>query len=149
MVHIEMANVNDLERIIDIDSETVGHRNREEYLRKSIINERCIIAKVESNIQGFLVFSDDFFEQSFINLIMISKDKRKNGVGTSLLKYFERIASTEKIFSSTNKSNSIMHKVFIKNGYLESGFIDNLDEGDPEIVFFKKKSTGDWLWKKI
>lgn len=145
MVHIEMANVSDLERIIDIDSATVGHRNREEYIRKSIINERCIIAKVESNIQGFLVFSDDFFEQNFINLIMVSKDKRKNGVGTSLLKYFEKIASTEKIFSSTNKSNSIMHKVFIENGYLESGFIDNLDEGDPEIVFFKKKSIGDLL----
>jgi len=31
-----------------------------------------------------------------------------------------------------------MQKVFKANGFKQSGFIENLDEGDPEIIYFRK-----------
>ncbi|PGM65339.1 hypothetical protein CN947_04830 [Bacillus cereus] len=46
---------------------------------------------------------------------------------------------TQKIFSSTNKSNENMQKVFQANGFIRSGMIENLDEGDPEFIFYTKK----------
>jgi RimJ/RimL family protein N-acetyltransferase len=46
---------------------------------------------------------------------------------------------TQKIFSSTNESNESMQKVFSANGFVRSGIIKNLDEGDPEIIFHAKK----------
>jgi hypothetical protein len=49
------------------------------------------------------------------------------------------ISPTMKIFSSTNKSNRRMQEIFKANGFIQSGFIENLDEGDPEIIYFKSK----------
>jgi RimJ/RimL family protein N-acetyltransferase len=49
------------------------------------------------------------------------------------------ISPTEKLFSSTNQSNDAMHKVYEANGFTKSGLIDNLDEGDPEIIYFIEK----------
>ncbi|AFU15440.1 GCN5-related N-acetyltransferase [Bacillus thuringiensis MC28] len=46
---------------------------------------------------------------------------------------------TQKIFSSTNESNTNMQKVFKANGFMRSGIIENLDEDDPEIIFYIKK----------
>ncbi len=33
-----------------------------------------------------------------------------------------------------------MQKIFDFNGFIESGIVENLDEGDPEIIYFKVKS---------
>jgi len=32
-----------------------------------------------------------------------------------------------------------MQKVFEANGFVQSGIIENLDEGNPEIIYFKTK----------
>ncbi|ACK91201.1 hypothetical protein bcere0016_45940 [Bacillus cereus 95/8201] len=45
-----------------------------------------------------------------------------------------------RFFSSTNESNESMQKVFNANGFIRSGIIvENLDEDDPEIIFYTKK----------
>lgn len=31
-----------------------------------------------------------------------------------------------------------MQKVFNSNGFIRSGIVENLDEGDPEIIFYTK-----------
>ena len=33
-----------------------------------------------------------------------------------------------------------MQKVFNANGFIRSGIVENLDEGDPEIIFYTKSS---------
>jgi len=50
------------------------------------------------------------------------------------------MAKTAKVFSSTNQSNRRMHQLFHNLGFVKSGFIDNLDEGDPEIIYMKQAS---------
>lgn len=41
-----------------------------------------------------------------------------------------------KLFTSTNRSNLPMRALLLKAGFIESGYIENLDENDPELVFF-------------
>ena len=53
------------------------------------------------------------------------------------MEYFFCISPTKKIFSSTNQSNKRMQEVFKANGFIQSGFVENLDDGDPEIIYFK------------
>ncbi len=50
----------------------------------------------------------------------------------------ESISRGEKLFTSTNLSNLPMQALLAKLGYTLSGVIHNLDEGDPELVYFKK-----------
>ena len=138
MVQVRIATLNDLEDVIYIDSEVIGNRSREVELRKSIEENRCFVGQMNDQISGFLVYHKHFFSHIFIDLVIVRPTVRRQGVAKTLMKHVENICSTDKIFSSTNKSNEKMQQVFCSLNYVNSGYIDNLDDGDPEIVFFKK-----------
>jgi ribosomal protein S18 acetylase RimI-like enzyme len=124
---------------VNIDRKVIGNECRRKYIRKAIEEERCIIVKKDNSINGFLIFDTHFFDCCFISLIIVKPSERRKGYATSLIEYFINISPTKKIFSSTNQSNKRMQEVFIANGFIQSGFVDNLDEGDPEIIYFKSK----------
>jgi ribosomal protein S18 acetylase RimI-like enzyme len=134
-----MAQSNNIDEIAKIDEEVIGSNSRREYIRKAIEEERCIIAFNKNLIVGFLIFDTHFFDCSFISLIIVRPTERRKGYATSLIQYFIKISATKKVFSSTNKSNQRMQEVFKVNGFIESGFIENLDEDDPEIIYFRSK----------
>ncbi|AMQ06517.1 GNAT family N-acetyltransferase [Sporosarcina sp. resist] len=127
----------DLDEIVNIDREVIGSDSRRKYIKKAIEEERCIAIKNEFSFVGFLIFDIHFFDYSFISLIIVKPTERRKGYATSLMEYFISISPTKKIFSSTNQSNKRMQEVFKENGFTQSGFVENLDEGDPEIIYFK------------
>ncbi|MCT8137813.1 GNAT family N-acetyltransferase [Anaerobacillus sp. CMMVII] len=138
---ITRAQIYDLDDIIEIDRAIFGNDSRREYIKKTIHEARCIVVKKEEDVVAFLTYDTHFFECSFISLVIVSPLERRKGYATSLLEYFVEIAPTDKIFSSTNRSNEIMQHVFKANGFVESGIIENLDEGDPELIYFKMKQS--------
>ncbi|RSD27519.1 GNAT family N-acetyltransferase [Mesobacillus subterraneus] len=139
MASLGMAQLNNLDVLVSIDFEVIGNDSRRESINKAIEEDRCIVVKNGGSIAGFLIFDTQFFEQSFIGLIIIRASERRKGFATALIQYFVEISPTSKIFSSTNQSNKPIHEVFKANGFVESGYIENLDEGDPEIIYFKTK----------
>jgi hypothetical protein len=50
----------------------------------------------------------------------------------------EQRCKTAKLFTSTNQSNKPMQVLLNRLGYRPSGVIENLDEGDPELVYMKQ-----------
>jgi ribosomal protein S18 acetylase RimI-like enzyme len=136
---IRLANERDAEQIISIDKEVIGSDRRKEEIVQAIKEERCLIVLQDSESAGFLIYHQYFFDCSFISLLMIRPSQQRQGLASSLLKHMAKIAPTEKLFSSTNQSNTAMQKVFEANGFTKSGIIDNLDDGDLEIVYFIKK----------
>ncbi|WP_088072455.1 GNAT family N-acetyltransferase [Gottfriedia luciferensis] len=135
-MEIKQAVINDIKQIVDLDSFVIGRRVRENQIRKSIQENRCIVCEINNEIVGFLIYHHYFYGHLFIDLIIVNPRLRRIGIAKKLIEYVENF-NENKIFSSTNKSNMPMQKVFHSLGYLESGIIDNLDEGDPEIIFVK------------
>ena len=56
------------------------------------------------------------------------------------MRHVERSCLPDKLFTSTNQSNTQMQALCETLGYVKSGWVDNLDEGDPEIIYFKRMS---------
>ncbi|MGD6845748.1 GNAT family N-acetyltransferase [Bacillus infantis] len=139
MKSLDMAKLIDLDKIAKIDEEVIGNNSRYGYIRKAIEEERGIAANDKNLIVGFLIFDTHFFGCSFISLLIVKPNERRKGYAASLIEYFISISPTKKVFSSTNKSNQSMQEVFKRTGFIHSGFIENLDEGDPEIVYFRSK----------
>ncbi len=54
-----------------------------------------------------------------------------------LLAAAEDACRTEKLFTSTNASNGAAQRLFASAGFVRSGQIEHLDEGDPELVYVK------------
>ncbi|QFF99302.1 GNAT family N-acetyltransferase [Psychrobacillus glaciei] len=137
MESLVKSQLNDLDEILNIDREVIGSDSRRKYIKKAIEEERCIAIKNEFSFVGFLIFDTHFFDCSFISLIIVKPTERRKGYASALMEYFISISPTKKIFSSTNQSNKRMQEVFKENGFIQSGFVENLDEGDPEIIYFK------------
>ena len=137
MEHLVKTQLNDLDALVKIDIEVIGSDSRRKYIKRAIEEDRCIAIKNEFTFVGFLIFNTDFFDCSFISLIIIKPIDRRKGYATSLIEYFTSISPTKKIFSSTNQSNKRMQEVFKANEFIQSGFVDNLYEGDPEIIYYK------------
>ncbi|MED1089357.1 GNAT family N-acetyltransferase [Bacillus paramycoides] len=139
MENVTKASINDLDSIVHIDIEIIGDDSRRNYIKHAINEGQCIIVKEGNSISGFLAYDTNFFGYTFLSLIIISPTKRRKGHASSLISYMLSHSPTQKIFSSTNKSNENMQKVFQANGFIRSGMIENLDEGDPEFIFYTKK----------
>jgi ribosomal protein S18 acetylase RimI-like enzyme len=138
-VSIGAAQLTDVEGIVQLDCEVIGNTSRRSFIENAIKQGRCIIVKENDSVVGFLIYDINFFECTFISLIIVSPAKRRRGYGSQLLDFMVRTSPTQKVFSSTNRSNHSMQKVFEANGFVESGIVENLDEGDPEIIYFRTK----------
>ncbi|TXC92903.1 GNAT family N-acetyltransferase [Metabacillus litoralis] len=137
MKNVTKAQIDDLEKLVNIDRAVIGDDRRRDYIKDAIEAETCIVVKEEEQIVGFLLYDTSFFGCSFISLIIVLPNKRLKGYASSMIEYMVSHSPTKKVFSSTNQSNVKMQKVFIKNGFIQSGKIENLDEGDPEIIYYK------------
>ncbi|SES18988.1 Acetyltransferase (GNAT) domain-containing protein [Gracilibacillus ureilyticus] len=149
MITITKAKIDDLDKLVDIDNMVIGSKNRRNIIQQSIQLEQCLISKEEEEITGFLIYDTNFFECAFISLIIVSPSHRRKGFASALINYMVTISPTNKIFSSSNRSNVSMHKVFEKNEFIRSGIIENLDEGDPEIIYFNELPTEVSLFKRV
>ncbi|MGY1464433.1 N-acetyltransferase family protein [Bacillus toyonensis] len=139
MKNVTKASNDDLDSILHIDIDVIGDDSRRNYIKHAIDKEQCIIVKEDNSILGFLTYDTNFFGYTLLSLIIVSPTKRRQGHASSLISYMLSNSPTQKIFSSTNESNTNMQKVFKANGFMRSGIIENLDEGDPEIIFYIKK----------
>lgn len=139
MNNVIQAQINDLDQIMNIDQDIIGDDSRKDYITNAIKEKQCLVVKEGDLIVGFLVYHNHFFDCAFISLIIVSPTKRRKRYASSLINHFVSMSPTMKIFSSTNQSNEKMKEVFNLNGFVKSGTIENLDEGDPEIIYFKSK----------
>ncbi len=133
----------DLESLIDLDAIAKQEQKRRALITEAISLGQCWVAvdvRDSSVLLGYGVLNDSFFEQAFIPLIVIRDSARRQGVGSAILRALVSQCGTAKLSTSTNASKAPMRKLLGKLGFTDSGQIENLDEGDPELVFVKLRS---------
>lgn len=100
----------------------------------------CHLIEIEGEVAAYGVLAHHFFGHAFIEMLMVGASWRRRGLGAALIAHFQSMSSGSKLFSSTNMSNRPMQDLLVKAGFRPSGYIDNLDENDPEIVFYSPPS---------
>ena len=138
MINIEKALEIDIETICTLDSIVPGNHSRRNLLINAIKANQCLVAKIRNTITGFAILEQSFYCQGFLSLLIVHPDYRRRGIATALIRHIESTCPTEKLFTSTNKSNVTAQRMFEALGFVRSGYIENLDEGDPEIIYFKR-----------
>jgi GNAT superfamily N-acetyltransferase len=131
-ITVRPARSSDATPIVAIDHV----RSRESHVRQAVEDSRCLVAERNGIIAGFAV-GGRFYGFDFLELLVVAADHRRRGVASALMRGWEAAAVTPKLFTSTNESNIPMQRLCEGLGYARSGLIENLDEGDPEIIYFK------------
>ena len=138
MHSIRLAQTADVDAIIALHQIPRHESDRESFIRRSITSKSCYAVIDDGLPIGYAVLEYTFYENGFISVLYLDSKYRRKGIGEELLRYLETVCKTPKLFTSTNQSNAAMQSLLTKLDYVPSGVIHNLDEGDPELVYFKK-----------
>jgi ribosomal protein S18 acetylase RimI-like enzyme len=103
----------------------------DDQLRDSVV----FVAYEDGLATGYAIASVRFFGRGFVWMLAVDPARRRRGVATALLRTAEDWCPSDRIFTSTNQSNAPARRLFESIGYLESGTVDNLDPGDPEVFY--------------
>lgn len=138
MISIRPAVENDIETLCSLDLIAQRENERREFIRWEVVSGNCFVAVADGKVIGYGILNYTFYYNGCIDMLYVHSDHRRSGVGAALLQHLESLCQTPKLFTSTNLSNLPMQSLLAKLGYVLSGVIHNLDEGDPEIVYFKR-----------
>ena len=140
-ISLRKATIKEKALVVDFDYnlDKVEHMNlkREEKITKAILAEECFIILSDNRAVGFIIFDYRFFDQGWIELIIVEEKYRGKGIGGQAINLICEQSKTNKVFTSTNSSNVQMQKALDKVGFSFAGKINGLDEGDPELFYFK------------
>lgn len=102
---------------------------------------RSWIADIDGAPVGFALTSLSFFYKPMIELLVVAEAYRRQGIALMLLDHCEAAHADDRIFVSTNASNTAANALFAKAGFEGSGIVYNLDPGDPELIYVKHRSS--------
>ena len=134
------ATLDDIDSLVSFDHVAQRSPARVTFVREGVERSDCLIAERNGAIVGFLILGR-FFGHDFIDLVYVREEARRSGVGSALIAHAESKCG-EKLFTSTNLSNKSMQSLLEGRGYALSGYVDNLDEGDPELIYVRSSREG-------
>jgi ribosomal protein S18 acetylase RimI-like enzyme len=141
VIAIRPASASDLPAIAATDSFATDHPERVAEITGWIAAGQCHLAEREGRVVGYVVLTRGFFHRPFVEMLMVALSARRSGVGEALLRRCAGLVGPE-LWTSTNQSNAPMRALLTRCGFAESGRIDNLDPGDPELIFVRLSSSG-------
>jgi GNAT superfamily N-acetyltransferase len=135
---VRRATSEDLHAVLELDRiAPVGHE-RGPLLTARVQSGEVILFEHEGRVSGYAVVRpQSFFGCDFVELLAVAAGDRRHGVGGLLLQQAVGLSSTKRIFTSTNRSNAQMIGLLEKEGWQFSGQLEGIDEGDPELVYYK------------
>ena len=134
---VRIATPADLAGLRFIDPLLRADPDRAESVKQAVEQGRCLAVLDGDGVAGYVVLNDQFLGQAFVELLIVGPAHQRQGIGTLLLREAERVCGRQKLFTSCNRSNLPAQCLFEKCGFQRSGQIYNLDEGEPELVYFK------------
>ena len=120
-----------------IEQEEQTELDREEKIGKAILEETCYIILAGHRAVGFVIFDYRFFGQGWIELMILDEAYRGKGIGGKVFDLLGEQCKAEKLFTSTNRSNTRMQKALAKAGFSFAGQLTGLDEVDPELFYYR------------
>jgi len=140
-IRLRNATFNDKSIVVDFDYRLDKNEhiklNREEKITKAISHDECFLILSDNQVVGFLIFDYRFFDQGWIKLIIIDEKYRGKGIGGKVFDLLCELCKTEKVFTSTNRSNTRMQKALVKANFIFAGELSGLDDGDPELFYYR------------
>lgn len=130
---IRLATASDLEDVIEVLEDHSG--------RVRAAGSRWVesggfrVADVDGAIVGVVVTERSFFGNEFVEMLRVARAARRRGAARALLGAVAEERRTEKVFTSTNLSNTPMQAVLRDLGWESVGIVYGLDEGDPELFY--------------
>ena len=138
MIEIRLPSVADATPCADLAALVIGEERAGAFIKSHMERHHLIVAEAEQDVVGFLAYRTDWFNCTFVSLVVIREDFRRKGIAREFFKAVEAISPTPRLFSSTEETNAVSIRMHAALGFKPSGHIDNLPQGSRELVFYKR-----------
>jgi len=138
MMDLRIATVNDVDALVAFAQVAESESQLVRDLLEHIESSNCYVAVVDETIVAYAFLNYTFFYNGWIGMLFVNQGLRRQGIGSALVRYLMNECRTPKLFTSTNQSNIAMQGLLAALGFERSGTIENLDDGDQELVYFKR-----------
>jgi GNAT superfamily N-acetyltransferase len=138
MIEIRLPRLSDAGPCADLAALVIGEERAGAFVKSHLDRHHLIVAEAADEVVGFLAYRTDWFQCSFISLVVVREDYRRKGIAREFLKSVEAISPSPRLFSSTEETNVASIRVHTALGFVPSGHIDNLPQGTRELLFYRR-----------
>lgn len=125
----------DLPALIALDSVAAIDPHRAVQIGQWVADADVHVAVLDGAAVGYRVQHRHFFGEAFIEMLMVDASQRGRGVGRALLSHAISCGMGNRLFTSTNQSNTGMQQLLAATGFQQCGIVHGLDDGDPELIY--------------
>jgi GNAT superfamily N-acetyltransferase len=138
MIEIRLPRLADAAPCADLAALVIGEDRAGPFIKSHMERHHLIVADAEDEIVGFLAYRTDWFQCTFVSLVVVREDFRRRGIAREFFRAVEAVSHTPRLFSSTEETNSVSIRMHAALGFVPSGHIDNLPQGSRELVFYRR-----------
>jgi GNAT superfamily N-acetyltransferase len=142
-MRIRSPEPGDVHAILRLAATTVGERRAGTLIRAGIERRELLVAENHGEVVGLLAYRTDWFQCTFVTLVVVAEEERRRGVARALFEALERRSPSPRLFSSTEETNAVSIRMHSALGFIPSGHVDNLPQGYRELLFYKRLVRSD------
>jgi predicted GNAT superfamily acetyltransferase len=128
----------DTDVLTHLAESVIGERRAAALLRAHEQRGELLVAEHHGEAVGFLAYRTDWFQCTFVSLVVVAEPARRRGAARALFAALEHRSPSARLFSSTEETNAVSIQMHRALGFIPSGHIDNLPQGYRELLFYKR-----------
>jgi GNAT superfamily N-acetyltransferase len=138
MIEVRLPRVADAAGCAELAALAIGEERAGAFIRSHMERHHLVVAEADGRIVGFLAYRTDWFQCTFVTLVVVHEDYRRKGIAREFFKSVEVISPTPRLFSSTEETNAASIRMHTALGFTPSGHVDNLPQGTRELLFYRR-----------
>lgn len=138
MIEIRLPRLADAVPCTELAALVIGADRAGPFIKAHLERHQLIVADADGQIVGLLAYRTDWFQCTFVTLVVVHEDRRRRGIAREFFKSVEVVSLSPRIFSSTEETNAASIRMHTALGFVPSGYIDNLPQGTRELLFYKR-----------
>ena len=137
-MEIGAPGTGDLETIMTLAGHVLSAERAGPFIRSHLERHHLLVAREGGEVLGVVGYRTDWFQCTFVSLVSVREDRRKQGIARALYQAVERMSPSPRLYSSTEETNSVAIQMHTALGFQPSGYIDNLPQGYRELLFYTR-----------
>src|SRR3954470_20100048 len=124
--------------IVQMAETALGADRARRFISAHLQDHYVLVATEKDEVAGFIAYQTDWFQCTFVSLVVVTVDQRRRGIARTLFRAVQEASPSPRLFSSTEETNAVSIRMHAALGFTPSGYIDNLPQGYRELLFYKR-----------
>src|SRR5215510_9459510 len=103
MIEIRLPRLADAIPCSELAAVVIGEERAGAFIKSHLERHHLIVAESEDTIVGFLAYRIDWFQCTFVSLVVVREDYRRKGIAREFYKSVEAVSPTPRLYSSTEE----------------------------------------------